>query len=91
VKGIQKLPAVHDNLNIAFAECTVTHLVDGQVWGTGFVMGALTNDALEVMYTHAGETEAHRTVLLISGLHYDAVTRTGFYFTPKTADHIIPK
>jgi hypothetical protein len=90
MKGLQKLPAVHDNLNIAFANCTFTHFVKGQVCGTGGVLGALTNDALDVIYQHAGEgEEAFRTVLLVSGLHYDGDTKTGYHITPTENDHII--
>jgi hypothetical protein len=84
MKGVPKLPAVHRNLLDAFAECTFTYLVDGGVWGEGFVVGAFTKDGLDVTYRHAGAKEEYETVLPISGLHYDGATPTGFHFSPRT-------
>jgi hypothetical protein len=91
MKGLLKLPTVHDNLNIAFTHCTFTHFVNGQVCGTGVVAGALTNDTLDVVYQHAeeGEEQVFRTVLQVSRLHYDGDTKTGYQFTPTQYDHII--
>jgi hypothetical protein len=87
MKGLQKIPAVHQNLHIAFTDCTFQHLIDGQVFGEGVIVRALNSECLDAMYRHSGEREEHRVVLTLSDLHYDAATRSGFYFSPAVHDY----
>jgi hypothetical protein len=83
MKGLPELPDVHENLIRSFAECRFWHLVDGELCGEGSVISAFTKEGLNVFYRHAGEKEGFETVLLLSGLHYDGATRTGFRFGPR--------
>ena len=87
MKGLERLPAVHQNLMVAFADCTFKHLIEGDVFGEGVIVRALNSECLEAMYRHPGAKHEERVVLTLSSLHYDAATRTGFTFSPMVHDY----
>ena len=52
---LEKLPAVHQNLAVAFTECQFVHLRNGREIGTGSIVRALNSECLEAAYLRAGE------------------------------------
>jgi hypothetical protein len=84
---LEKLPAVHQNLAVAFTECQFVHLRNGREIGTGTIVRALNAECLEAAYLRAGETEERRVVLYLSGLHYDGESDSGYCFGAAVHDY----
>jgi hypothetical protein len=83
----EKLPAVHQNLQVAFAEVAFAQVLNGEVIGEGYIVRALNSECLEATYTRAGETEERRIVLHLPLLHYDAKSDSGFLFGAPVHDY----
>ncbi len=84
---LEKLPSVHQNLQVAFASREFVHLKDGAVIGAGTIVRALNSENVEANYERTGEKEARQVVLNISQLHYDGVTDSGFCFGDPAFDY----
>jgi hypothetical protein len=84
---LEKLPAVHQNLMVAFAECKFVHLLNGKKIGSGVITRALNAECLEAFYLRAGEKEERRVVLNLPLLHYDGDRDSGFVFGAAVHDY----
>lgn len=84
---MEKLPSVHQNLNVSLSECDFVHLLKGEVISEGTIVRPLNSDNLEAQLKRAGEEEFRRVVLNVDHLHYDDVTDTGFCFGDMVHDY----
>jgi hypothetical protein len=90
---LQKLPAVHQNLMVAFAERSFIHWLNGRCIASGTILRALNSECLEAHYCHAGpegEREGGReglVLLYLPLLHYDGATESGFVFGDPVHDY----
>jgi len=75
---LEKLPSVHQNLNVALTDCPFVHMHQGEAIGSGVITRALNSENIEALYTRMGETDKRRVVLNVSMLHYDGLTDSGF-------------
>jgi hypothetical protein len=76
-----RLPAVHQNLMVAFCTRDFLHM------HSGAVIRALVNSNLEAAYKRTGEEEERLIGLNLDHLHYYGVTDSGFCFEKPMYDY----
>jgi hypothetical protein len=69
-----RLPAVHQNLMVAFATRDFVHMCNGTM------IRGLNNDNLEAAYKRTGEEKERYVLLHLPELHYNGISDSGFCF-----------
>jgi hypothetical protein len=66
------------NVWVNFSGRQFIHLYKGNPVGNGRIVRGVNSNVVEAEYRHEGDEEYFKVTLMVTGLHYDGATRSGY-------------